>query len=120
MSLRRLVEPSRYGKLGDATKWYTNTSPKKEMVVYNNDAHLEKYLISPASFEWISLAFMSAVMKLDMDHHLAKARVELPTPELAAAAAGPRAAPCLSGRTRAPHMSRKARYCSSIFIIHSG
>jgi hypothetical protein len=120
MSLRRLVEPSRYGKLGDATKWYTNTSPKKEMVVYNNDAHLEKYLISPASFEWISLAFMSAVMKLDMDHHLAKARVELPTPELAAAAAGPRAAPCLYGRTRAPHMSRKAKYCCSIFIIHPG
>jgi hypothetical protein len=26
----------------------------------------------------------------------------------------------LYGRTRAPHISRKAKYCCSIFIIHPG
>jgi hypothetical protein len=51
--------------------------------------------ISFASFEWISrlAGWLSAVMNLDMDHHFAKAGVELPTPAGAIAARGSRITP---------------------------
>jgi hypothetical protein len=122
---RRVIEKQ------EALIYNQYTSSEKKMVLLLHAIYCTTKLIivtrisgsSPYIFRIFRVdqppGWLSAVMNLDMDHHFAKAGVELPTPAGAiAAAAGSRRRPliCLP-RTRTPSHVFEDRIQSFLFFI---